>query len=279
MRSLTKLCESRCNCAHIEIEQRTVEVELDSPETWWWWRTVESLSLVVLSWVTWKFQSLFCSEVVSTSFHPAASVHFAVQGSPVRTAVRQSPWVPWQLQRMAVRFLWELCTGITQALAALMHWVKYDEKAGKRMEVVVVGNALERMCIMGTVMERQWTTCNNLQQPATGRGLFSQMDPSIKVHSDVVHGPGRCYAFKSWQTCKAPLNISVKHQIAFFLWQCFLRFSCVFWSLSSTIWPSCATGLWLDASAMAKGCIRLPQSHRTSLESPGCEGSGFGLLV
>jgi hypothetical protein len=33
-RSLTKLCESRCNCAHIEIEQRTVEVELDSPETW-----------------------------------------------------------------------------------------------------------------------------------------------------------------------------------------------------------------------------------------------------
>jgi len=65
---------------------------------------------------------------------------------------------------MAVRFLWELCTGITQALAAMMHWVKYDEKAGKRMEVVVLGNALERMCIMGTVMERQWTTCNNLQQ-------------------------------------------------------------------------------------------------------------------
>jgi len=32
------------------------------------------------------------------------------------------------------------------------------------MEVVVLGNALERMCIMGTVMERQWTTCNNLQQ-------------------------------------------------------------------------------------------------------------------
>ena len=58
------------------------------------------------------------------------------------------------------------------------------------MEVVVLGNALERMCIMGTVMERQWTTCDNMQQPATGRGLFSQMDPSIKVHSDVVHGPG-----------------------------------------------------------------------------------------
>jgi hypothetical protein len=88
---------------------------------------------------------------------------------------------------MAVRFLWELCTGITQALAAIMHWVKYDEKAGK-----VHGGCGTWKCTGKNVYHgySNGTTVDNMQQPATGRGLFSQMDPSIKVHSDVVHGPG-----------------------------------------------------------------------------------------